>query len=107
MYSIRWTEEAKADLQGMKLRAFEVSQIVDAVDQQLLHEPHREAKHRKIIRPGEELPFAHLDPVWQLSAREFRIFYDVTQGKAEKFEGQVIIRAVRRKPPHKTTKEIL
>jgi hypothetical protein len=46
-------------------------------------------------------PFEAVAPVWQLSVGEHRIFYDVS-ADAEK----VHVRAVRRKPAHRTTEEI-
>jgi mRNA-degrading endonuclease RelE of RelBE toxin-antitoxin system len=113
MYEIRWDEDAKEDMRRMKLRAKEVAQIVDDVEEELTHEPERASKRKKIIRPEEGLPFEHLDPVWQLRIGEFRVFYDVSEQDEPKgedddrHEGVVRIRAVRRKPPHKTTKEIL
>ena len=95
----------------MKLRAYEVRRIVDAVDEQLTYEPGIETRHKKIIHPDEQLPFQHLEPVWQLSLDPFRVFYDVAKpedrGKLGEVQGVVSIRAVRRKPAHKTTKEIL
>jgi mRNA-degrading endonuclease RelE of RelBE toxin-antitoxin system len=110
MYDIRWDQDAKEDMEKLKLRAHEVADLVDTVDDQLTHQPKRPSKRKKIIRPEEQLPFEHLEPVWQLRAGEFRIFYDLAlpePDEAEAFEGIVRIRAVRRKPPHKTTKEIL
>jgi len=114
MYEILWDDGGKQDMKRMKLRAYEVMQIVDTVDEQLTHEPQRESKHKKIIRPDEQLPFAHLEPVWQLRVGEFRVFYDVAihagdigEGERREFDGVVSIRAVRHKPAHKTTKEIL
>jgi len=41
-------------------------------------------------------------PVWELRINEYRVFYDVDDAAK-----QVVVRAVRRKPPHKTTEEIL
>ena len=111
MYDIRWDRGAKEDMKRMKLRAYDVRQIVDTVEEQLTYEAESESKRKKIIRPGEHLPFEHLEPVWQLSVGEFRVFYDVSMqqeaAEAEESEGVVHIRAVRRKPAHKTTKEIL
>lgn len=112
MYKILWDDGAKEDMSRMKLRAYDARRIVDAVDNQLTHEPERETKHKKLLRPAEPLPFEHLEPVWQLGVADFRVFYDVVGQEAEKSDGQeyrgvVSIRAVRRKPAHKTTKEIL
>ncbi len=113
MYAVRWAVGAKDDLRRMRLRANEVRRIVDAVDEQLTHEPQRETRHKKTIRPDEDLGFEHLEPVWQLSVGEFRVFYDVAEHdegvevEAEEGSAVVSIRAVRHKPAHKTTKEIL
>lgn len=114
MYEIRWGDEARHDMRCMRLRAYEVRRIIDAVDEQLAHEPNRNSRHKKIIRPGERLPFEHLEPVWQLRVGQYRVFYDVAAcehegGDAgyELCEGVVSIRAVRKKPGHKTTRDIL
>src|SRR5262245_25191789 len=114
MYDIRWDRGAREDMKRMKLRAYDVRRIVEAVEEQLTYQPESESKRKKIIRPSEELPFEHLEPVWQLSVAEFRIFYDVDKrqegreaGEAEEKQGIVSIRAVRHKPAHKTTEEIL
>jgi mRNA-degrading endonuclease RelE of RelBE toxin-antitoxin system len=99
-YTIRWDEGVKRDMkERLRLSVFVIKRIVDAVDEQLSHEPERPTSHKKTMRP-EKLPFAHLEPVWQLSVGEYRVFYDVA-------EDVVSIRAIRRKPGHKTTKEIL
>jgi mRNA-degrading endonuclease RelE of RelBE toxin-antitoxin system len=101
-------------MQRIRLRAYEVRQIVDAVDEQLVHAPDRKTGRKKTIRPGEQFPFEHLEPVWQLRVGEYRVFYDVASRETEPedteqppFEGVVSIRAVRHKPGHKTTKDIL
>ncbi len=47
-------------------------------------------------------PFAAVPPIWQLRVGDYRVFYDV-----DETENRVFIRAVRRKPPHRTTEEIL
>jgi mRNA-degrading endonuclease RelE of RelBE toxin-antitoxin system len=113
MFDIRWDQAAKEDMERMKLRAYDVGQIVDAVAEQLTHQPERESKRKKVIRPGEQLPFEHAEPVWQLRVGEFRVFYDVSKqqigqeaDKLREHEGVVAIRAVRRKPGHKTTRGI-
>lgn len=43
-----------------------------------------------------------MEPVWELRVGEYRVFYDVDEATAI-----VYIRAIRHKPPHKTTEEIL
>lgn len=73
----------------------------DRIELQLRHEPARESRNRKIL-VGLIPPWDHLDPVWELRVGEYRIFYDVGEIKST-----VFVRAIRRKPPHKTTEEIL
>ena len=41
-------------------------------------------------------------PVWELRVGEYRVFYDV-----DDTEHVVTVRAIRHKPPHATTEEIL
>ncbi len=79
-----------------------------------LLEAERKTKRKKIIRPGAQLPFEHAEPVWQLRVGEFRVFYDVSKqqigqeaDEPREHEGLGTIRAVRRNPGHKTTREIL
>lgn len=114
MYEIRWDDGAQDDMKHLRLRAFEIRQIVDTVDEQLAYEPDRASKQKKTIRPGESLPFEHLEPVWQLRVGEYRVFYDVVKREQHEeppnrreHEGVVCIRAVRHKPAHKTTREML
>lgn len=114
MYKIRWDDEARDDMKQLRFRVFEIRQIVNAVDEQLTYEPDRTSKQKKMIRPEESLPFEHLEPVWQLRVGEYRVFYDVDKrqpceeaSEHGEYEGVVSIRAVRRKPAHKTTREVL
>ena len=58
-------------------------------------------RNRKII-VGLVPPWEHSEPIWQLRIGEHRVFYDVDDE-----EQTVTIRAIRHKPPHKRTEEIL
>jgi mRNA-degrading endonuclease RelE of RelBE toxin-antitoxin system len=42
------------------------------------------------------------EPVWELRVGKFRVFYDVDEDATT-----VTVRAIREKPPHKTTEDIL
>jgi mRNA-degrading endonuclease RelE of RelBE toxin-antitoxin system len=99
VFNISYAEGVAKDLAN--IRAFERKQLLDQIEQQLSHEPTRETRNRKILR-GLTPPWEHVKPVWELRVNEYRVFYDVDEAG-----GQVIVRAVRRKPPHKTTEEIL
>ncbi len=90
---------AKAQLNA--LSAFEKRQVIDAIDANLLFDPLLGTRKRKDLG---DLPtgFAYVPPLWELKVGELRVFYDVDQQAAI-----VNIRSVRRKPPHKTTQEIV
>lgn len=65
------------------------------------HAPMVATRNRKRLM-GLLPPWEHLEPVWQLRVGDFRVFYDVDEAAAV-----VTIRAIRHKPPHTTTEEVL
>lgn len=87
-----------------ELRAIQVfyrRQIAAAIDEQLMHQPTVETQHRKRLE-NVQPSFEHEPPLWQLHIGDFRVFYDVDEAHAS-----VFVRAVREKPPHATTEQIL
>lgn len=99
MFTIRYAEGVADDLAG--LRAFDRKAILDRIDEQLTHRPAEETRNKKILA-GLDPPWDHEEPIWELRVGDFRVFYDVDE------EGlRVFVRAIRRKPPHLTTEEIL
>lgn len=98
-YTIEYAEAVADDLAD--LRAYERNNILTAIEKQLLYEPTRETRHRKML-VGLIPPWDHTPPIWQLSIGEYRVFYDVDEEATA-----VFVRAIRHKPPHKTTEEIL
>jgi len=99
MFSIEYAEGVVHDLAG--LRPFDRRRLLDAIEVQLTHQPATETRNRKVL-VGLRPPWHHEPPVWELRAGEHRVFYDVDDAGR-----RVIIRAVRRKPPHKTTEQVL
>jgi mRNA-degrading endonuclease RelE of RelBE toxin-antitoxin system len=99
VFTILFAESVREDLKD--LRVVDRRKILDDVEKQLQGEPGRATRRRKLL-VGLVPPFDAVPPVWQLSVGEFRVFYDLDEQ-----EKAVYVRAVRRKPPHKTTKEIL
>jgi len=99
MYAIEYSQRAEDDLAG--LRAFERVRILDEIDAQLLHEPTRPTRNRKLLF-GLDPPWEHIPPVWELRVGEYRVFYDV-----DEIRRAVCVRAIRHKPPHRTTTDIL
>ncbi len=98
-YAIECSEGVKEDLKG--LRAYDRQLLLDAIEAQLAHGPTVETKQRKLLR-NLVPPFGAIPPIWQLRVGAFRVFYDVNEA-----DHRVAIRAVRRKPAHLKTEEML
>ena len=99
MYEITYSDGLTDDLGS--LTANERAEILDRVEVQLRYEPTRQTRNRKVL-VGLVPPWDHVEPVWELRVGEYRVFYDVDHAQAT-----VSIRAIRHKPPHRTTEEIL
>jgi mRNA-degrading endonuclease RelE of RelBE toxin-antitoxin system len=99
VYRVRFARSVEKDL--LDIRALDRSRILKLIQRQLFFEPCVETRNRKIL-PNLIPPFEADPPVWELRIGEYRVFYDVDEP-----EGAVYVRAVRKKPPHKTTEEIL
>lgn len=67
-YEIRFADTAIGHLAGLTAR--ERSTVIDAIENQLSHEPLVETRNRKLLRPN---PIAS----WELRAGALRVFYDV------------------------------
>ncbi len=99
MFRIQYAEGVAADLAA--LQAAERSRFLDRIDVQLRSQPTRSARNRKPL-PGLVPPWEHVPPIWELRVGDLRVFYDVDEpGRL------VVVRAIRRKPPHRSTGEIL
>ena len=97
-FFIRLTRLAFEDLE--KVPAHDRGRIMDAIEDNLSHQPLTPSRHRKPLI-GLEPPWDQLRPVWQLTVEPYRIFYD-----ADPDDRHVMIQAVRAKG-RKTTEEIL
>jgi len=99
MYTIKYAEGVANDLAN--LRAYPRTQILDRIEVQLTHQPTQQTRNKKIL-VGLIPPWQHIEPIWELRVGEYRVFYDVDEEAST-----VTVRAIRHKPPHKTTEEIL
>ena len=99
LFTIVFAESVKEDLKG--LRAYDRRLLLDIIEKQLTHAPNMATKQRKLLHALVP-PFEAMLPIWQLRVGAFRVFYDVNEK-----ECQVYIRAIRRKPNHLKTEEIL
>lgn len=99
MYGIEFSFGIKDDLKKICIHDRKI--IIDMIEKQLRHESSRQIKN-KIILENLIPPFESIPPIWEIRIREYRVFYD-TDEEVKK----VYVRAVRKKPPHQTTEEIL
>ncbi len=99
MYAVEYAEAVAEDLKGV--RAHDRSRVLDKIEEQLRHAPTQETRNKKVVA-GLKPPWEHEGPVWELRVGGYRVFYDVDEDAQT-----VVIRAIRWKPPHKTTEEIL
>jgi len=99
VFEIRFAEGVEEDLK--KVRIYYRNQIVDAIEEQLAHEPGTRTRNRKLL---ENLipPWQMVAPIWELRVGEYRVFYDISET-----ESVVYVRAVRRKPRGTKTEDIL
>jgi mRNA-degrading endonuclease RelE of RelBE toxin-antitoxin system len=99
MFIIEYAEGVADDIAA--LRASDRARLLDRIEEQLRDQPTRETRNRKML-PGLKPPWDAVSPVWELRVGEYGVFYDVDDA-----ERRVAVRAIRRKPPHATTEEIL
>ena len=98
-FELLFSQGVLADIKG--LRAYDRENVLDTIEAQLAYTPTVETKKRKLLRNFVP-PFEAILPIWQLRVGEFRVFYDV-----DEHEQKVYIRAIREKPAHMKTEEIL
>jgi mRNA-degrading endonuclease RelE of RelBE toxin-antitoxin system len=99
MFTVEYTEGVLEDLKG--LRAADRKRVLNKIDEQLLHDPAQPTRNKKVLK-GLKPPWEHEEPVWELRVGKWRVFYDVSEA-----EQRVVVRAVREKPPHQSTEEVL
>lgn len=99
MYDVVVAPSAEEELAA--LRAYDRVAILEAIRDQLVHAP-TTATHQRKLLVGVRPRFEAVPPIWQLRVGDHRVFYDVDEASRV-----VHVRAVRRKPPHKATEEIL
>jgi mRNA-degrading endonuclease RelE of RelBE toxin-antitoxin system len=99
LYEIRFARSVTSDLKN--LRASERRRILGEIRRKLAEEPTKPTKQIKQLH-NLVPPFEAVPPIWQLRVGDHRVFYDVDD-RHEK----VFVRAVRRKPPHLRTEQIL
>src|SRR5688500_14000679 len=87
MFEVRVSEDVESDLR--RIKAYYRERILNAMEEQLSHEPNVETKNRKIL-VNLVPPFETIPPVWELRVGDYRVFYDVDDQREI-----VYVRAVR------------
>ncbi len=83
-YTVEFAQSVERHLRVLTAR--EQTTVLNAIGRQLLHEPLKETRHRKPLRPNPIAP-------WELRVGQLRIFYEVTGAES----GVLRILAVGRK----------
>ena len=96
-FTVKIDPTALAELES--IRAFDRKRIVQAMKEQLTHEPIVVTRNRKLLIEVQA-SFSHDLPLWELRVGDFRVFYNVE-------EDVVVVRAIRAKPPHQTMEQVL
>ena len=98
-FRIEFSPLSKRDLDAT--RAFDRRRILGSIETKLSIDPNVETKDKK--RLGQEkADFTYLPPLWELKAGQWRVFYEVSVE-----DERVFIHAIREKPAHMTTAEVL
>jgi mRNA-degrading endonuclease RelE of RelBE toxin-antitoxin system len=99
MFHVAYAEGVAGELKALPAAAR--AWILDSIDDQLVYEPLRQTRNRKML-VGLRPPWQHQEPVWEMRVGPYRVFYDV-----EEAAKRVTVRCIRRKQPHRTTEETL
>jgi len=83
-YTIEFAQSVEGHFRALTVR--ERSTVLGTIERQLLHEPLKETRHRKPLRPNPIAP-------WELRIGQLRVFYEVAGAE----NGVVRILAVGRK----------
>jgi mRNA-degrading endonuclease RelE of RelBE toxin-antitoxin system len=102
-YTVQIVPGALAELKAIKaaIKAYYQRQIAQAIDEQLARQPGVVTKNRKLL-PDVQTSFPCEPPVWELRVGDFRVFYDIDEAAR-----LVAVRAIREKPPHAQTEEVV
>ena len=70
LYEIEYSPDAEEHLRTLTAR--QQTNVLDAVDEQLVHQPKVETRNRKPMRPNPIAP-------WELRIGNLRVYYDVEE----------------------------
>jgi mRNA-degrading endonuclease RelE of RelBE toxin-antitoxin system len=97
-YRIIFAQSVRAQLEALPVR--QRHNVLEAIEQQLTHEPLLETRNRKVLRPNPVAP-------WELRVGQLRVFYEVvaapekepteTEASSKQEQGVVQVLAVGQK----------
>jgi mRNA-degrading endonuclease RelE of RelBE toxin-antitoxin system len=99
VFEIRFAEGVEKDLRN--IRIYYRNQILDAIEEQLAHEPDTRTRNRKLL-DNLTPPWQTVAPIWELRVGEYRVLYDVPPTDSVAY-----VQAVRRKRQGSKTEDIL
>ncbi len=71
-YEIEFADSVQGHFRALTAR--ERSIVLDAIERELIHEPVKETRHRKPLRPNPVAP-------WEFRVGQLRVFYEVAGGE--------------------------
>lgn len=74
-YTIEFAESVRKQFKALTARQRRI--ILDAIEKQLIHEPLKETRNRKALRPNPLAP-------WELRVGDLRVFYEPEIGEDAK-----------------------
>jgi len=73
MYEVKYAEDVSKDLK--ELTAFKRKEILDRIHQELLNEPTRETRNKKVLADVEP-PWPFKEPLRELRVGDYRVLYE-------------------------------
>ena len=98
-FTVELASNAREELRAM--RPFDRQAVLEKVRQVLTSQPNVETRNCKPLH-GLKVPWDQVGDTWELKVDEFRVFFQI-----EPDTENVIVKAIRHKPPHLTTEDIL
>ncbi len=98
-FTVELANSAREELRAM--RPFDRQAVLERIRQVLTSQPNVETRNCKQLH-GLKVPWNQVGDTWELKVDEFRVFFEI-----ETNTDNVVVKAVRHKPPHLTTEDIL
>ena len=98
-FTVELASSAREELRSM--RPFDRQAVLEKVRQVLTSQPDVETRNCKALH-GLKVPWDQVGDTRELKVDEYRVFFEIELGI-----NNVVVKAIRHKPPHLTTEDIL